>query len=76
MYRRFGSKVTVVEMQDRIIARDDEDVSETIQEILGGEGVKFRLQADCIEARATDSGVGPRRKGWLRRFHSRYKRYA
>jgi len=60
MYRRFGSQVTVVEMQDRIIARDDEDVSETVREILEGEGVKFRLQADCIEARATDSGVAVR----------------
>ncbi len=60
MYRRFGSNVTVVEMQDRLIARDDDDVSETIQEILQGEGVKFRLQADCIEARATDSGIAVR----------------
>ena len=60
MYRRFGSEVTVVEMQDRIIARDDEDVSVTVQEILEGEGVKFRLQADCIEARSTDSGIAVR----------------
>ena len=60
MYRRFGSKVTVVEMQDRVIARDDDDVSETVKEILEGEGVKFRLEADCIEARATDSGIAVR----------------
>ena len=60
MYRRFGSQVTVVEMKDRVIARDDEDVSETVKEILEGEGVKFRLQADCIEARATDSGIAVR----------------
>ena len=57
MYRRFGSEVTVVDMQDRIIGRDDEDVSEAVQEILEGEGVRFRLQADCIEARATDDGI-------------------
>jgi pyruvate/2-oxoglutarate dehydrogenase complex dihydrolipoamide dehydrogenase (E3) component len=60
MYRRFGSKVTVVEMQDRIIARDDEDVSAAVQEILEGEGVEFRLRADCLEARATDSGIAVR----------------
>ncbi|MCZ6827442.1 MAG: FAD-containing oxidoreductase [Gammaproteobacteria bacterium] len=60
MYRRFGSKVTVVEMQDRIIARDDEDVSAAVQEILEGEGVKFRLNADCLEARATGSGIAIR----------------
>jgi pyruvate/2-oxoglutarate dehydrogenase complex dihydrolipoamide dehydrogenase (E3) component len=60
IYRRFGSKVTVIEMGERIIGRDDEDVSAAVQEILEGEGVEFRLQADCIEARATDSGVAVR----------------
>ena len=60
MYRRFGSQVTVVEMQDRIIGRDDEDVSAAVQEILEGEGVKFRLKADCLEARATESGIAVR----------------
>jgi len=60
IYRRFGSEVTVVEMSDRIIGRDDEDVSAAVQEILEGEGVRFRLQADCIEARATDSGIAVR----------------
>ena len=57
MYRRFGSEVTVVEMHDRLIGRDDDDVSDTVREILEEEGVKFRLKADCIEARATESGV-------------------
>jgi pyruvate/2-oxoglutarate dehydrogenase complex dihydrolipoamide dehydrogenase (E3) component len=60
IYRRFGSKVTVIEMGDRIIRRDDEDVSAAVQDILEGEGVNFRLQADCIAARATDSGVAVR----------------
>jgi pyruvate/2-oxoglutarate dehydrogenase complex dihydrolipoamide dehydrogenase (E3) component len=60
MYRRFGSKVTVIETHDRVIARDDEDVSETVKEILEDEGVRFRLKADCIEVRATDSGIAVR----------------
>lgn len=57
MYRRFGSEVTVIEMQDRIIGRDDDDVSDAVREILEGEGVRFRLNADCIAARATDDGI-------------------
>ena len=57
MYRRFGSEVTVIEMHDRIIGRDDEDVSDAVLDILEGEGVKFRLQADCIEARAISDGI-------------------
>jgi len=60
MYRRFGSAVTVVEMQDRVIGRDDDDVSDTVREILEGEGVRFRLNADCIAARNTDYGIAVR----------------
>ncbi len=48
MYRRFGSAVTVVEMGERIIGRDDADVSMAAQEILQREGVAFRLKAKCI----------------------------
>ncbi len=48
MYRRFGSQVTVVEMGDRLIRRDDEDVSEAVQEILEAEGVTVRLNAECL----------------------------
>lgn len=57
MYRRFGSDVTVVEMGDRIISRDDDDVSDSVREILEGEGVNFRLQANCLDVRAANQGV-------------------
>ena len=48
MYRRFGSAVTVVEMSDRLISREDEDVSRAVQEILEGEGVQVRVAARCL----------------------------
>ena len=48
MYRRFGSRVTVVEMGDRLIARDDEDVSAAVKEILENEGIDVRLEAECV----------------------------
>lgn len=48
MYRRFGSRVTVVEAGPRLIAREDEDVSAAILGILQGEGIEFLLNADCI----------------------------
>ena len=48
MYRRFGSKVTVVEKAGRIIASDDPDTSEAAQQVLEQEGVKFELNANCI----------------------------
>jgi len=34
MYRRFGSKVTIVEMGPHLIQREDEDVSEAVESIL------------------------------------------
>lgn len=51
MYRRFGSKVTIVEMGARLIAREDEDVSAAIADVLRGEGVDIRLNAKCITVR-------------------------
>ncbi|RMD64927.1 MAG: FAD-containing oxidoreductase [Alphaproteobacteria bacterium] len=48
MYRRFGSRVTVIEMGDRLIARDDDDVSAEVKGILEAEGVEVRLSATCI----------------------------
>jgi pyruvate/2-oxoglutarate dehydrogenase complex dihydrolipoamide dehydrogenase (E3) component len=50
MYRRFGSRVTIVEMADRLISREDPDISAAVQEILEGEGIAVRLKAECISA--------------------------
>jgi pyruvate/2-oxoglutarate dehydrogenase complex dihydrolipoamide dehydrogenase (E3) component len=57
MYRRFGSRVTVVEMKDRLIARDDEDVSATVKEILENEGIEIRLNAECVTVEQSGKGV-------------------
>ena len=48
MYCRFGSRVTVVEMKERLIPRDDEDVSAEVKGILENEGVEVRLKAECV----------------------------
>lgn len=48
MYRRFGSEITVVERGPRLIHREDEDVTENIKTILESEGIKLRLNAECI----------------------------
>lgn len=48
MYRRFGSEVTIIEMGGRLIQREDEDVSSAIKEILEGESITVRLNANCI----------------------------
>jgi len=56
MFRRFGSKVTIIEKADRIISREDEDVSREIQKVMEREGVEFRLNATCIGAREEKDG--------------------
>ena len=57
MYRRFGSRVTVVEMGPRLIAREDEEVSAAIQKILESEGIEIRLNAKCITLAKHGNGV-------------------
>jgi pyruvate/2-oxoglutarate dehydrogenase complex dihydrolipoamide dehydrogenase (E3) component len=48
MYRRFGSEVTIIEKGERLIQREDEDVSIAIREIVENEGVNVRLGAECM----------------------------
>ena len=57
MYRRFGSRVTVVEMGPRLIAREDEEISAAVRRILEGEGIEIRLGAKCITLAKHGNGV-------------------
>ncbi len=56
MFRRFGSEVTIVEMGDRLIRREDEDVSASILELLEAEGIHVRLNAKCISLSRQGTG--------------------
>lgn len=57
MYRRFGSKVTIVEKGPKLIGREDDEVSETVREILESEGIDVRLNASCIGLERHKGGV-------------------
>jgi len=61
MYRRFGAEVTVVEKSERLIGREDVEISEAIREILVGEGINVRTDAECISlaphARGVEVGI-------------------
>jgi pyruvate/2-oxoglutarate dehydrogenase complex dihydrolipoamide dehydrogenase (E3) component len=56
-YRRFGSRVTVVEMGPRLIGREDTDISEAVAGILRDEGIALRLNAECIRFKPHADGV-------------------
>lgn len=47
-FRRFGSQVTLVEHGQQIAGREDPDVSQELQRILGQEGIDFVLGADVL----------------------------
>jgi pyruvate/2-oxoglutarate dehydrogenase complex dihydrolipoamide dehydrogenase (E3) component len=62
MYRRFGARVTVIEKGPRLTSREDEDVSETIRDILEAEGIDVVVDATAIRFAKRDNGfeVTPR----------------
>jgi dihydrolipoamide dehydrogenase len=49
MFRRFGSKVTILERSDRLILREDEDISIEITRILEEEGIKVLANSKAIK---------------------------
>lgn len=60
MFRRFGSRVTIVERGPRLLAHEDEDVAQCMQEILEGEEIDVRCNNNCIhlEGSGTDIAIG------------------
>lgn len=56
-YRRFGSRVTVIETGPRIMSREDPDIGEAIHSILSEEGIRFVLSAEPVAVQGL-SGQG------------------
>lgn len=48
MFRRFGSRVSIVERQSQLLAREDRDVAATVAEILREDGVEVFLETEAI----------------------------
>ena len=47
-YRRFGSRVTVIEHGPQLMNREDSDVADEVQRILGEEGIGFLMAAETL----------------------------
>jgi len=58
-YRRFGSRVTVIEHGPRLIGREDPDVAEEIRRLLSAEEIEVILGADMLRVEGR-SGEGVR----------------
>jgi pyruvate/2-oxoglutarate dehydrogenase complex dihydrolipoamide dehydrogenase (E3) component len=63
MYRRFGAEVTVLARSSRLTAKEDEDVSATIRDILEAEGIRVITDASCMAAERRGDGVAVSYRG-------------
>jgi len=50
-YRRFGSRVTVIEHGPQLMNREDPDVADEVQRILSEEGIGFLIAAETLNVR-------------------------
>jgi pyruvate/2-oxoglutarate dehydrogenase complex dihydrolipoamide dehydrogenase (E3) component len=57
MYRRFGSRVTVIEAGPRLIGREDAEVSAAVRALLEGEGIDVHVGAANLSMARQGSGV-------------------
>ncbi len=49
MFRRFGSKVTIVERGPQLLSREDPDVAEAVAEILREDGIEILFDSQAME---------------------------
>jgi pyruvate/2-oxoglutarate dehydrogenase complex dihydrolipoamide dehydrogenase (E3) component len=56
IFRRFGSRVTVLVRGARVLSREDDDVARAVQDVLAREGVEFRFGAEPRSVAPLDGG--------------------
>jgi len=56
-FARFGSHVTIVEAGERVLPKEDEEVSQTLDTLLRAEGIRILLNAKAVRA-AGNNGDG------------------
>ncbi len=56
MFRRFGSKVTIIEGADSLISHEDPDVSKQAKAILEGEGIEVALASTVTKVAEKEDG--------------------
>ncbi|MEX2592674.1 MAG: mercuric reductase [Anditalea sp.] len=57
MFRRFGSKVTILERGPQLLEREDDDIAESILEIFKDGGIEVKLNSNCINAKQAGPGI-------------------
>ena len=57
MFRRFGSRVTIVQRSGRILSREDDDIAEAITGILKNEGIDVCIDTGDYRVESRDGAV-------------------
>lgn len=57
MFRRFGSKVTILDRGDQLLKNEDPEFGEAIAQIFKEEGIEVHLNSDCISAKNVEGRV-------------------
>lgn len=57
MFRRFGSKITMLERTSRILGKEDEDVADCLLDILKQEEIKVYTNAETKSVRQSGDGI-------------------
>ena len=50
-YRRFGSRATIIQSGPQLLSREDPDIADEMQRILGDEGIAILLTAETLNVR-------------------------
>ena len=56
MFRRFGSRVTIVQRGGQLLPLEDADVAEAVLGVLREDGIEVLLEAEAVRAEASDGG--------------------
>jgi pyruvate/2-oxoglutarate dehydrogenase complex dihydrolipoamide dehydrogenase (E3) component len=57
MFRRFGSRVTVVQRSEHLLSREDADVADEVARILREDGVDVRLQTQVSKVAGSEGSI-------------------
>lgn len=55
MFRRFGSRVTVIGQSEQILSQQDPDIAIAVQTLLEQDGIEFLLKAKVLRVNRTDN---------------------
>ena len=56
MFRRFGSRVTIIQRGNQLLSREDTDVADEVARILGEDGIEILFKTSAVRTRPTPEG--------------------